>query len=132
MFTQGTAGVISSVGSDLIAGRDIDVKSAIVSGTIGAFMGLASKGAQFKKGGSVKSIRGTLKNIGSREGTWKKGLTTIFKNRLKDAKSILSKNAIKEIGSGAGVEIVFDFIEEFTKKIISAADRKSTRLNSSH
>jgi len=34
----------------------------------------------------------------------------------------LSKNAIKEIGSGAGVEIVFDFIEEFTKIIISAAE----------
>lgn len=37
-------------------------------------------------------------------------------------KSILSENSIKEIGSEAGVEIVFDFIEEFTKIIISAAE----------
>jgi RHS repeat-associated protein len=120
MFTQGTAGVISSIGSDLIADRDIDVKSAIVSGTIGALMGLASKGAQYKKGGSIKSIRGTLQNIDGRVGSWKNGLTTIFKNRLKDAKSMISRSASREIIKNSGTEIVFDFIEEFTKIIISA------------
>lgn len=120
-FIQGTGGVVSSIGSDLIADRQIDIGSAVISGTIGAFMGLASKGAQYNKSGAVDSIRGTLSNINKQTGSWKKGLQTIFNNRLEDAKNKLVKSALKEMLDGTVTQIVFDFIAEGLKIIGSSA-----------
>ena len=104
----GATGFASSVAEDWVKGRAINIESALNSATIGALFGFNSgAGKQFATRGATSAIKGTLGKISSRTGSWNKGLTKIYKNKL----NRISNEVISQMKSGFGKDVGTDIIQ---------------------
>ena len=104
----GATGFASSVAEDWVKGRAINIESALYSATIGALFGFNSgAGQQFATRGATSAIKGTLGKISSKTGSWKKGLTKVYKNKL----NRISNEVISQMKSGFGKDVATDIIQ---------------------
>lgn len=95
-------GAASSVASDWVEDKEIDIKAALGSAFIGGALAFASGPArQFSTKSQSNSLKQVINKISDRNGHWKKGLTKIYKNKLEG----ISKQVINTIKN----EVAKDF-----------------------
>ena len=108
MATGGGTGFVSSIADNWVHGEEIDVVSALGNAFISAFFAFNSGPAkQFATKGSSAAIKGTLNKIARKSGSWKKGLTKIFTNKL----NVISNQAILQIKLGFGKDFANDIVQ---------------------
>jgi RHS repeat-associated protein len=112
---NGIIGFVSSAASDWVADRPFDLPAAALNLGLGCAFGAFS----YSKGqeslyGLAKSCKSTIEGISERNGSWVKGLTKIFANRLHKTAISLLKSILHDAGpnfivncllNGAGLTI---------------------------
>ncbi len=104
----GTTGFVSSIAMDWVEGEEIDLASAFESAIVGSLFSYNSgSGQQFATKGTTSAIKGTLKKISRGTGSWKKGLSKIYRNKLNK----ITNEMVSEMWSGFGKDIGTDIIQ---------------------
>ena len=104
----GGTGFASSIADNWVHGEEIDIMAALGSAAIGAvFAYNAGPGKQFGTKANTASIKGTLEKIAQKSGSWKKGLTKMYTNKL----NAVTNQAISQIKSGFGEDCANNVIQ---------------------
>ena len=103
MYASAGTGFLSSIAEDWVQGEEIDFNAALKSAAISALFSFnMGAGKQFSTRTTSKAIKGTLKKISQSNGSWTKGLTQIYKNRL----ATVSVQTITKIKAGFVADIM--------------------------
>ena len=95
------AGFTASVVEDWVQGESINLVNAVVSALFCAVFALnRTTGSQYKTKSTTLGIKGTIKGISKRTGTWTKGLKQIYTNKL----NTISGQMVSQIKSGFNIK----------------------------